>query len=112
MEEIKLVSAEKLLYTHENGRLIIAAQLKVVARVRNRNYEKLVGLRYSVDQFKHYVDTIGQWSRQVNSEIDEFVILSRSDIPPGTLVQYTLFYQVGNITYWDPPDGTFYSIQL
>lgn len=112
MKEIWLVSAEPLRYTRSGGQNILNAQLKVVAQVKNLGFEKRVGLRYRINQSLYYIDSIGQWSRQVNSDIDEFVILSRSDILPEALVTYALFYQVGENIYWDTNDGDWYAMQF
>lgn len=110
MQTIWLISKEKLVYTREGGSHTLAGQLKVLAGVRNIAYEKKVGMRYSIDCFQNVTDVYGQWSRQVNPEIEEFLLLSKSDIPVGASLQFALFYQVAGETYWDSNNGNFYSI--
>uniref|UniRef100_A0A7C3EBL8 CBM21 domain-containing protein n=1 Tax=Gracilinema caldarium TaxID=215591 RepID=A0A7C3EBL8_9SPIR len=112
MKQVWLISAEKLCYSREGGAHTIAGQLKVLAGVENIAYEKKVGIRYSIDRFNHFTDVYGQWSRQVNPQVDEFLILSKSDIPVGAVLQFALFYQTGGQTFWDSNEGMFYSVQF
>lgn len=112
MKNVWLISMEKLNYFREGNSLNIGGQLRVLAGVHNFAYEKRVGLRYTIDNFQHFTDVYGEWSRQVNPATDELTILTKSDIPPGALLQFALFYQVGGQTYWDSNDGIFYSVQF
>jgi hypothetical protein len=112
MKNVWLISMEKLNYFREGNSLNIGGQLRVIAGVQNLAYEKRVGLRYTIDNFQHVTDIYGEWSRQVDPEIDEFTILTRSDIPPGVLLKFALFYQTAGQTYWDSNDGIFYSVQF
>lgn len=112
MKKLWLISMESLIYTREGGKIPVAGQLKVIAGVKNLAYEKQVGIRYSIDRFQHFTDVYGQWSRQVNPEIDEFVILTNSDIPVGAILQFSLFYRVAGQTYWDSNNGAFYTAQF
>lgn len=112
MKNVWLKSMENLWYTREGGTVRVAGQLKVLAGVKNLAYEKKVGIRYSIDQFKHFVDVYGQWSRQVNPDEDEFLIVSESNIPIGAALQFAVFYQSAGQTYWDSNGGVFYSVQF
>ncbi len=107
------ISQDLLKYYKYGGTVYVSGQLKVTAEVNNIAYDKVVGIRYTTDNWKTSKDYNGYWISHNNAaNTDRFEILSDSSIQPGTKVQYAIYYKVSGKTYWDNNNGLNYTAQF
>ncbi|OHD56334.1 MAG: hypothetical protein A2Y33_12060 [Spirochaetes bacterium GWF1_51_8] len=107
------VSQETLKYYKYGGTVYVSGQLKVTAGVNNLAYDKVVGIRYTLDNWKTYKDYNGYWiSHDGYGNTDNFEVLSESTIKPGTLVKYAIYFKANGKTYWNNNYGANFSAQF
>lgn len=107
------IEQELLKYYKYGGTVYVSGQLKVRAGVNNVAYNKVVGIRYTLNNWASYKDYNGYWVSHDNyANTDTFEIFSESTIQPGTLVKYAVYYKVNGATYWDNNYGKNYSAQF
>jgi hypothetical protein len=107
------ISQDLLKYYKYGGTVYVSGQLKVSAGVNNIAYDKVVGIRYTTDNWKTYKDYNGYWtSYNSAANTDTFDIFSESTIQPGKTVKYAIYYKVSGKTYWDNNNGLNYTAQF
>ncbi len=100
-------------YYRSGGTVYVSGQLLVRAGVNNIAYNKVVGIRYTKNNWSSFTDANGFWTfHNQYSNIDVFDILSDSNIQPGTAVKYAIYYKVNGATYWDNNNGKNYIAQF
>ncbi len=106
------ISQNLLRYYRQGGTMYVSGQLVVEAGVKNLAYTKIVGMRYTENNWNNWTDQNGSWSEHYSNNTDRFTIYSHSNIQPGTCVKYALYYKVSGKTYWDNNGGANYSAQF
>lgn len=107
------ISQEVLRYYRQGGTLYVSGQLKVEAGVKNLAYSKIVGIRYTVNNWSSWTDSNGSWSYHVDwNNTDVFTVYSASTINPGSVMKYAIYFKVNGKTYWDNNYGQNYTAQF
>jgi hypothetical protein len=96
------VSQEMLKYYRQSGTVYVSGQLRVTVEVGNLDRGGEVGMRYTEDDWKSFQESVGSWSRHNDTaDTNQFLILSKSTIAPGTMIKYAVYQKLHGITHWD-----------
>ena len=107
------LSDEALKYCRQGGSLYVSGQLKVLAAVRNLTANKTVSIRYTIDNWATWKESVGQWCGHSEADnTDEFLIHSESTLPPGCVLSYAICYEASGSMHWDNNNGANYLVRF
>jgi hypothetical protein len=75
--------------------------------VANLGYSKVVGIRYSSDNWATYTDFDGEFAGSENG-YDRFRVQSYATVSPS--IKFAVYYKVNGQTYWDNNNGANYEV--